>query len=89
MDEVLSLLSLKLIKNKNASSNDLCLSTLIRYLKIPPYQRKAREINMIKVFTNKVTFFTTGPSDNLESIHYQSCQSMKYEFFSKDNVKVI
>ncbi|OMJ89259.1 hypothetical protein SteCoe_8647 [Stentor coeruleus] len=86
MDAVLSLLSLKLIKTKNSSSNDICLSTLIRYLKISPSQRKAREINMIKVFTNKVSFFTTGPSENLESIHYQSCQSMKYEFLPKDNI---
>ncbi|OMJ67726.1 hypothetical protein SteCoe_35030 [Stentor coeruleus] len=82
MDSLLSLFSMKVMKSRALSKPDYSLPTLIRYLKIPPSQRKSREINMIKVFSSKVPFFIDNHSENSESIHYQCCQSMKYEYFS-------
>lgn len=86
MDPLLSLFSMRAMKSRGLTTTDFTLPTLIRYLKIPPLQRKAREINMIRVFSSKVSFFIDNHSQNSENIHYQSCQSMKYEHFSNGEV---
>lgn len=86
MESLLSLFSLKIMKDKGIVKCEYTTPALIKYLKIPPSHRKAKEINILKVFTNKVSFFTSSHPENSDIIHYQSCQSMKYEYFPKGEV---
>ncbi|OMJ77413.1 hypothetical protein SteCoe_23015 [Stentor coeruleus] len=86
MESLLSLFSLKILKDKGMVKYDYATPALIKYLKIPPSHRKPKEISILKHFTNKVDFFTSAHTENSDIIHYQSCQSMKYEYFPKGEI---
>ena len=69
------------------SNQPITLQQLVELLKIPPKMRRIKDINRLRVQTRHVKFFK-DQNENQDLIHYESCQSMKYEIFSaKDVIK--
>lgn len=88
MNSVISLFTLNVMSTKKLLPPHLSLDQVISFLKIPPNQRQVHEVSILKALTSSISFFK-NQEESAEFIHYQSCQSMKHEFFSQNQVVVI
>lgn len=76
-------LSLLVLSSKDPEN--FSLATIVALLKIPSAQRKAKQIKKLELLTADISFFSSQ-SELSDLLHYQSCQSMKYEYFEKKQV---
>jgi hypothetical protein len=59
---------------------------VIFLLKTPQDQRNSKQISILQALTRKIKFFIQKIEDLGESIHYDSCKSMNYEFVGAERV---
>ena len=76
-------LSLLVLSSKDPEN--FSLATIVNLLRVPPARRKAQQIKNLQHLTAEISFFSSQ-SELSELLHYQSCQSMNYEFFEKKQV---
>lgn len=80
------LLSPKSLKELNLKPSQATLQYVIYLLKTPASQRSHKQISILQALTRKIKFFIQKIEDLGESVHFDSCKSMNYEFFEAEQV---
>ena len=80
------LLSPQSLKELNLKPSQATLRYVIYLLKTPPSQRNYKQISILQALTRKIKFFIQKIEELGESVHFDSCQSMNYEFFEAEQV---
>jgi hypothetical protein len=62
------------------------LKKVINLLGLPSLQRSSKQITILQALTKKIKFFIQKVEEIGESMHYESCKSMTYEYFDAGNV---
>lgn len=84
MNSAFSLFTLNILSSTHMFSG-VPIDQILNLLKIPPLQRQFQEVSILKALTSSVSFFKEQ-TESHEFIHYQSCQSMRHEFFREKEV---
>ena len=79
----------KLLNELNISTDEFKLSAIINILKALPENRTPRNLIFLKALTSNIAFFKNHVIEIGESIQYQICQSLEYEYIDKGNVNYI
>lgn len=87
LDKVL--LSPNSLKNFKIKAQDATLDKVIKLLQKPVIGRSSKQINLLQALTSKVQFFLKRKEELGESIHFESCKYMTYEFFPANSVLYI
>lgn len=76
-------LSLQILSSDDPAN--FSLQNIVTLLKIPSSRRQSSQIRTLQILTAQISFFSAH-SELSDLLHYQSCQSMTYEYFERKQV---
>ena len=83
------LLSPRSLEENGLSPTQATLGNVIDLLNLPSDQRSFKQISILQALTKKISFFLQKIEELGETVHYDSCKFMNYEYVSAGNVIVI